>query len=157
MEIRKRNLTGTKSPEVRTYEIENRKTARKAAAEGMVLLKNENNLLPIEKSRRIALYGAGAVVTIKGGMGSGDVNSRECVSIYQGLVNAGYTITTEKWIHDYEQEYDKARLKWRQEIRRIHILKESGLVFLKHIPQLPFRFLPERCRTRPKQIRQFLY
>ncbi len=153
MEIRKRNLTGTKSPEVRTYEIENRKTARKAAAEGMVLLKNENNLLPIEKSRRIALYGAGAVVTIKGGMGSGDVNSRECVSIYQGLVNAGYTITTEKWIHDYEQEYDKARLKWRQEIWDKEDTYPEGerLSFFKAYSSTPFQIpageMPDQTKT----------
>lgn len=49
-------------------------------------------------------------------MGSGDVNARETVSIYQGLVNAGYEITTQQWIHDYEQTYREARLKWRQEI-----------------------------------------
>ena len=109
-------LVGTASQAVRPYETEHRKVARKAAAEGMVLLKNENNLLPIEKSKKIALYGAGAAVTIKGGMGSGDVNARETVSIYQGLVNAGYEITTQQWIHDYEQTYREARLKWRQEI-----------------------------------------
>ena len=109
-------LAGTASQAVRPYETEHRKVARKAAAEGMVLLKNENDLLPIEKSKKIALYGAGAAVTIKGGMGSGDVNARETVSIYQGLVNAGYEITTQQWIHDYEQTYREARLKWRQEI-----------------------------------------
>lgn len=116
MKIKQRKFTGTTNSEIRLYETKNRKVARKAAAEGMVLLKNENNLLPIGKDKGIALYGAGAVVTIKGGMGSGDVNARETISIYEGLINAGYKITTEQWINNYEKIYHEERLKWRQEI-----------------------------------------
>lgn len=48
----------------------------------MVLLKNEGNLLPLEKGSKVALYGIGASKTIKGGTGSGDVNERDKVSIF---------------------------------------------------------------------------
>ena len=64
----------------------------------MVLLKNEGQLLPLKEGTKVALYGVGASRTIKGGTGSGDVNERETVSIYQGMKNAGFEITTEDWI-----------------------------------------------------------
>ena len=90
--------------------------ARKAAAEGMVLLKNGEGLLPLKKGSRIALYGSGASKTIKGGTGSGDVNQRETVSIYQGLKSAGYDIATEEWIAAYDAEYEQKRLEWTESI-----------------------------------------
>ena len=47
--------------------------SRYAAAEGMVLLKNETKLLPLKKGSRIALFGKASVDYVKGGGGSGDV------------------------------------------------------------------------------------
>lgn len=46
------------------------------AQEGIVLLKNDSNALPVSKQANVALYGLGAVNTIKGGTGSGAVNNR---------------------------------------------------------------------------------
>lgn len=114
--IKTRHFTGTTDNTVTKREIENRKTARRAAAEGMVLLKNEGQLLPLKEGTKVALYGVGASRTIKGGTGSGDVNERETVSIYQGMKNAGFEITTEDWIHDYDKQYQAARYAWRDEI-----------------------------------------
>ena len=97
--IKTRHFTGTTDNTVTKRELENRKVARRAAAEGMVLLKNEG-ILPLKEGTKIALYGVGASRTIKGGTGSGDVNERETVSIYQGMKNGGFEITTEDWIKD---------------------------------------------------------
>ena len=47
--------------------------SRKAAAEGMVLLKNENSLLPLKKGSKVALFGKASADYVKGGGGSGDV------------------------------------------------------------------------------------
>lgn len=47
--------------------------SRRAACEGMVLLKNENKLLPLKKGARVALFGVGSADYVKGGGGSGDV------------------------------------------------------------------------------------
>ncbi len=47
--------------------------SRKAACEGMVLLKNDNSLLPLKNGTRIALFGKASADYVKGGGGSGDV------------------------------------------------------------------------------------
>ena len=91
-------LTDTPS----SKEIEHGKLARRAAAEGCVLLKNEG-ILPLRISDPIALFGGGAGKTIKGGIGSGDVNNRKTVSIYEGLMEAGATITSTSWSEDYQK------------------------------------------------------
>lgn len=80
-------------------ELAHQKLAREAAAESIVLLQNDGTL-PI-CAGKIALFGAGAAFTIKGGTGSGEVNERHAVTIWEGLKNAGFTITTEKWLNDY--------------------------------------------------------
>ena len=85
-------------------ELENRKIAYEAACEGMVLLKNDGTL-PL-KTRKIALYGPGASMTIKGGTGSGEVNERYSVSVLEGFKNRGFEITTQKWIDEFKDFYD---------------------------------------------------
>lgn len=114
--VKERKFSGTTSPEITVRETANQAVARCAASEGMVLLKNEGHVLPIEPGTKIALYGSGASKTVKGGTGSGDVNERHSVSIYEGLKSAGYQITTEDWIADYDCRYEKARRDWRDEI-----------------------------------------
>ena len=92
--IRPGKLTGVPAAAPRAYEAPHAALARRAAAEGMVLLKNEDYTLPLARGSRVALFGAGATRTIKGGTGSGDVNERASVSIAQGLEDAGFAITT---------------------------------------------------------------
>lgn len=116
-----RHISGVADNEVRGYEIEHRKIARKAAADGMVLLKNENELLPLAKGTKIALYGPGAIHMIKGGTGSGDVNQRELVGVREGLCNGGFVITNNDWLDEYESIYNSDRVKWRDDlIKRSH-------------------------------------
>lgn len=116
MKLRKRPFPGTVSDAVTEREIVNRRLARKAAGEGFVLLKNEEHLLPLKKGSKVGLYGAGAVRTIKGGTGSGDVNERDCVNIYQGMLNAGYEITSREWLDSYDALYIQAREDWKEGI-----------------------------------------
>ena len=97
-------LYGTLSSEPTELELRNRALAREAAAEGFVLLKNERGALPL-KDKKIALYGMGARMTVKGGLGSGSVEERYSVNIEDGLKNAGYEITTQDWLNDYDAEY----------------------------------------------------
>jgi beta-glucosidase len=71
---------------------ENAFLSQKAATEGMVLLKNDGSL-PISTSDKIASFGVGQILTIKGGTGSGDVHSRKIVNIIDGL-SSEYMIDT---------------------------------------------------------------
>lgn len=63
--------------------------SRTAASEGMVLLKNTNSLLPLKKDTKVILYGNASYETISGGLGSGAVYKKYCISILDGLKNAG--------------------------------------------------------------------
>lgn len=58
--------------------------SRKAAGEGMVLLKNEGAALPLKKGEKIALFGKATIEYIKGG-GSGDVYTPYVLSVYDGF------------------------------------------------------------------------
>lgn len=63
---------------------------RNAACEGMVLLKNEKNALPVNKKiKKVAVFGRTSYDFIAGGTGSGDVNHAYVVSLMEGLKNVG--------------------------------------------------------------------
>ncbi|MDO5346147.1 MAG: glycoside hydrolase family 3 C-terminal domain-containing protein [Lachnospiraceae bacterium] len=115
MRMKKKSYSGTRNPETSERERRNRSVARRAAAEGIVLMKNEG-VLPLKPGSRIALFGSGAGRTIKGGTGSGDVNERETVSIYQGLLNAGLEVSSSGWLQDYEKRYQQSREDWKNQI-----------------------------------------
>lgn len=66
---------------------------RNAALEGMVLLKNLKNTLPIKGNvKNVAVFGRTSYDFIAGGTGSGDVNHAYVVSLIDGLKNAGFNI-----------------------------------------------------------------
>lgn len=102
--------------------------SRNVAAQGMVLLEqNEDNALPLnQKEKVIALFGNGAIRTVRGGTGSGDPfngglsgggdplinqSDRYHVNIYDTFVREGYTVTNsdflESWVTGYDEELTK--------------------------------------------------
>ncbi len=105
------------NPAISPRERAHQALARQAAREGFVLLRNENEALPL-KQKKIALYGIGGRMTLKGGTGSGDVNERYFINIEQGLENAGYEVTSKAWLDDYEREYNESYLAWKDMIAR---------------------------------------
>lgn len=66
---------------------------RRSATEGMVLLKNEGNTLPLADVRKVALFGCASYEFLAGGTGSGHVVKPYVVDLRQGLENAGMEIT----------------------------------------------------------------
>lgn len=116
MTVKKWKHSGTKKHSMSDREIRNGLLSEKAAEEGIVLLKNDKKILPLNISMKIGLYGAGAGKTVKGGTGSGDVNNRSNISIYQGLKENGIQIVSEKWLANYESIYAEARRAWKEKI-----------------------------------------
>jgi len=115
------------SPEITDREKENLQVAYQAACEGMVLLKNDG-ALPFQ-TKKVALYGPGASLTIKGGTGSGEVNERHSVTILEGMEDRGFEIVTRDWIEEFEDCYTKALAAYKEERKkRVNILKLGELM-----------------------------
>ena len=111
-------LFATGNSEISSREKRNMERARKVASQGMVLLENKG-ALPIDKSvKTIALFGNGARRTIKGGTGSGDVNSRFVVNVEQGLEDAGFSLTTKAWMDTYDTQVETARMGYFGELQQ---------------------------------------
>ena len=79
------------------------KAARAAATESMVLLKNEDNVLPLKGTETVAMFGISSVDFVAGGTGSGNVNKAYVVNMVQGLENAGFTLVED--IKEFNQKY----------------------------------------------------
>ena len=66
--------------------------AREAAAQSIVLLRNQRGTLPLKGTERVALYGVTGEDFIAGGTGSGEVNKPYVVTMTQALEAAGFTL-----------------------------------------------------------------
>lgn len=106
---------GVSTREESEREKKHRLVARKAASEGFVLLKNDD-ILPIQP-QKIALFGGGSRMTVKGGSGSGDVRERYSVTIEEGLKNAGFTFST-VWMDRFTKKYNDDIESWRNEVNK---------------------------------------
>ena len=109
-----------KTPRFKGYKYSNKPDlkshadiTRESATEGMVLLKNEGETLPLaDNVKKVALFGCTSYDYIAGGTGSGNVNRAYTVSLLDGLKNGGYE-TDDNLKADYEQHIaaEKERLK----------------------------------------------
>ncbi len=98
------------------YEKKHIAALRSQLAECTVLLKS-NGAFPLAAPGRIAAYGSGVRKTIKGGTGSGEVNSRYFVSVEQGLEAAGFTLTTKAWLDAYDAVYANAKKEFIKQLK----------------------------------------
>lgn len=74
------------------------------AEEGIVLLKNEDNILPLSDSNKLNVFGWASTNPCYGGTGSGSLSDAyETVTLLQGLENAGFELNTE--LSDFYTDY----------------------------------------------------
>ena len=89
---------------------------RPALAECTVLLRN-SGAFPLDGPCRIAAFGNGVRRTVKGGKGSGEVNSRYFINVEKGLEDAGFSITTKAWLDAYDRICDEAHAAFIRKIK----------------------------------------
>ena len=105
------------------------KFARQAAADGMVLLKNENNVLPLDKNSKIALFGIAGYKCFRLGWGSGDMMAQKISQINEGLIDAGFQLDEEinsicqAWINEHSEEYRVLNRNWDEWTFRLNEIK----------------------------------
>ena len=110
------------SDEVTQREKDNLQVAYRTACESIVMLKNDG-ALPFA-GKKVALYGPGVSMTIKGGTGSGEVNERHSVTILEGMEDRGFEVTTKNWIDRFGAYYQEQLKAYKEEKRkRVNILK----------------------------------
>ena len=88
-----------KTPHFKGYKYSNKpdlkahaQVARKAASEGIVLLRNEDNTLPLKGNEKVALYGLTSVDFVAIGTGSGEVNTAYTVNLQDAMREAGFIL-----------------------------------------------------------------
>ena len=98
------------------YEREHLETLRGYLADCAVLLKTDG-AFPLAAPCALAAYGNGVRRTVKGGTGSGEVNSRFFVTVEQGLADAGFTLTTKAWLDGYDAARAAAKAAFLKRLR----------------------------------------
>ena len=129
-----------KSPRFQGYQYSNKPNleahaavTRQSAAEGMVLMKN-NEALPFgEKIKNVALYGNTSYDFIAGGTGSGNVNHAYVVSLLDGLKNGGYTVADELKTA-YETYVNDCKAAKEKEIAELEKKDKQAAMFARFMP-----------------------
>ncbi|MBR3768825.1 MAG: glycoside hydrolase family 3 C-terminal domain-containing protein [Clostridia bacterium] len=93
-----------------TASTEHINLSKEAASEGIVLLKNINNCLPLKKGEKVALFGKATIEYIKGGGGSGDVHCPYIRNIFEGFEEkeADDKVEIYRPLIDFYKKYVKA-------------------------------------------------
>lgn len=81
------------------------------------LFLKRNDAFPLDKPCSVAAYGNGIRHTVKGGTGSGEVNSRFFINVEKGLIKFGFKITSNDWLDKYYENLEKARKTWLKEAK----------------------------------------
>lgn len=81
-----------------------RELSKNAAKEGMVLLKNNQGVLPLSKGAKVALFGKGSFDYVKGGGGSGDVTVEYIINLYDGMMALKDKVTVFQELADFYGE-----------------------------------------------------
>ena len=132
------------------YERRHLEQIRALAPECTLFLKRSGKL-PLPGPCDIALYGSGARHTVKGGTGSGEVNSRLFPTVEEDLRAAGFQILTDDWLDRYDavrkQAYAAFLKRIKADARKHHtsaLISGMGAVMPEPEYDIP---LERRCST----------
>ncbi len=87
------------------------KKAKDVMAEGTVLLKNDNNALPLAENDKVSLVGTTSYDPVYGGTGSGTISTADAVSFVKSLEDAKLVLNPtlkEKYASDEWKQYKRA-------------------------------------------------
>lgn len=105
----------------------NAAVSRRAAEEGIVLLKNEGNTLPLAKACNIAFFGVHSYRFIHDGFGSGHVSTPYVVNMLQGMEDRGFTCNEKlETFYDHLNAMKDAEFKF-SPISGVPILETIGI------------------------------
>ncbi len=130
----KKQILAPTVPDMTPDEQQHMELSRKLAGECVVLMENDGTL-PLAPGK-LALYGSGARRTVKGGTGSGDVNSRFVVTAEEGLEKAGFLILTKTWLDKQDQHVQEAKEAHRQMVHQK--AQETGMPEMLFELSMPF-------------------
>lgn len=152
-------LYATTNSKVSEREIRNAKRSKDIAVQGMVLLENHGGLPLQNKNKKIALFGNGARHTIKGGTGSGDVNSRAVLSVEEALKQAGYQIMTSGWLDRYDGAIQEAQGEYYGRLRARMATEGMGVFMelLNHPFQNPPVIPAEKLELEMDEVSTAIY
>ena len=102
--------------ELLDYEKDHLSRIREGLAECMVLLRKDGTF-PLDRASTLAAFGNGVRYGAKGGTGSGDVNAHVVVGIEQGLLDAGFKLTSTAWLDAYDARRADAGEAFRKRIK----------------------------------------
>ena len=85
--------------------------SKDAAKEGMVLLKNEQHVLPLQTGAKVALFGKATFDYVKGGGGSGDVTVAYTRNLYEGIKALKGKVSVYEELADFYRENVKEQYK----------------------------------------------
>ena len=132
------------------YERRHLSALRASAAECTLFLKRSGKL-PLPGPGDIALYGSGGRHTVKGGTGSGEVNSRFFYNVEEALEATGFRVTTKDWLDRYDTLRAKAKEEFLKKLRarakkhhRSVLLDGMGAVMPEPEYSIP---LEQRCNA----------
>lgn len=100
------------------HEYEHLKYLKEHAYECTLFLKREDESFPLESPCKITLIGNGVRHTVIGGTGSGAVNVKYEENIEEAFKNAGFEITTDKWLSDYDKETKEADKAFVKQVKK---------------------------------------
>lgn len=121
------NLKLNKDSEGVTSSLDHRTLSKNSAKEGMVLLKNNEKVLPLIKGSKVALFGKASFDYVKGGGGSGDVTVSYVTNLYQGVKQLPDFLTVYEPLSDFYKTHVETAYKEG---------REPGLVPEPDVPEL---------------------